>query len=117
MNFFTFERNQDSIEAEALLDWIYVIRTSVSGEELGPERAVRSYKDLADVEQGFRVMKGSALEAHPARHQREERVRAHVFLCMLARYDGWHMEEALVPLLSSDHEAAEAEARCTWLFR
>lgn len=74
MNFFTFERNQDSIEAEALLDGIYVIRTSACGEALGPERAVlRSYKDLSDVEQ----------------------VRTLIFLYMLSRYVRCPMEEAL----------------------
>ena len=110
---FTFERNPASIEGEAALDGIYVIRTSVSAERLGAEAVVQAYKDLAEVEQAFRVMKGFALEVGPIRHRLEERVRAHVFLCMLARYVRWHMEKALAPMLLTDHDPQGAEARRT----
>jgi len=108
---FTFERDPASIEGEAALDGIYVIRTSVSAETLGAEEVVRAYKDLSEVEQAFRVMKGFALEVGPIRHRIEERVRAHVFLCMLAHYVRWHMEKALAPMLLTDHDPQGAEAR------
>ena len=108
---FTFERDATSIEREAALDGIYVIRTNVPEAELGAEAVVQAYKDLSEVEQAFRVMKGFALEVGPIRHRLEERVRAHVFLCMLARYVRWHMEKALAPLLLTDHDPKGAEAR------
>jgi hypothetical protein len=106
-----FERDRVSIETEAALDGIYVIRTNVSAETLGAKEVVRVYKDLSQVEQAFRVMKGFALEVGPIRHRLEERVRAHVFLCMLAHYVRWHMEKALAPLLLTDHDPQGAEAR------
>lgn len=108
---FTFERMRASIEGEAALDGIYVIRTNVPEAELGPQDVVRAYKDLAEVEQAFRVLKDFALEVGPIRHRLEERVRAHVFLCMLARYVRWHMEKNLAPLLLTDHDAEGAEVR------
>ena len=108
---FTYERDTASIEAEAALDGIYVIRTSVPESELGAEAVVEAYKDLSEVEQGFRILKGFALEVGPIRHRLEERVRAHVFLCMLARYVRWQMEQALAPLLLTDHDPQGAEAR------
>jgi hypothetical protein len=108
---FTYERDQASIEAEAALDGIYVIRTSVPKTELGAEAVVEAYKDLSEVEQGFRVLKDFALEVGPIRHRLEERVRAHVFLCMLARYVRWQMEQALSPLLLTDHDPQGAQAR------
>jgi hypothetical protein len=107
---FTFERDTVSIETEAALDGIYVIRTSVPAEELEAEDVVRAYKGLSKVEQAFRVMKDFALEVAPIRHRLEERVRAHVFLCMLAHYVRWHMEKALAPLLLTDHDPEGAEA-------
>jgi hypothetical protein len=110
-NAFTFERKLGSIEAEAALDGIYVIRTNVPEAELGPEEVVRAYKDLSEVEQAFRVLKCFALEVGPIRHRLEERVRAHVFLCMLARYVRWHMERDLAPLLLTDHDPEGAEHR------
>ena len=108
---FTFERDRGSIETEAALDGIYVIRTNVSSETLGAEEVVRAYKDLSEVEQAFRVMKGFALEVGPIRHRLEERVRAHVFLCMLAYYVRWHMEKRLAPMLFTDHDPEGGEAR------
>ncbi|MGD2123444.1 MAG: IS1634 family transposase [Gemmatimonadota bacterium] len=106
-----FERDWKSIETEAALDGIYVIRTNVSAETLGAGEVVRAYKDLSEVEQAFRVMKGFALEVGPIRHRLEERVRAHVFLCMLAYYVRWYMEKALAPLLLTDHDPGGVEAR------
>lgn len=108
---FTFHRDEASIEAEAALDGIYVIRTNVSHQEFGSEEVVRAYKDLSELEQAFRIMKSFALDVGPVRHRLENRVRAHVFLCMLARYVRWHMEQALAPLLLTDHAPEEAEGR------
>jgi len=107
---FTFQRDEASVEAEARLDGIYVIRTNVSWEELDGEAVVEAYKDLSTIEQTFRVMKGFGLEVAPIRHRLEERVRAHVFLCMLARYVRWHMERALAPLLLTDHDPEGGKA-------
>jgi hypothetical protein len=110
---FAFERDEASIQAEAALDGIYVIRTNVPEDELGAEEVVEAYKDLSEVERAFRIMKGFALEVGPIRHRLEKRVRAHVFLCMLARYVRWHMEQALAPLLLTDHDPEGAQARRT----
>ncbi|HZD04541.1 MAG TPA: IS1634 family transposase, partial [Longimicrobiales bacterium] len=108
---FSFERDEDSIAHETDLDGIYVIRTSLSEEELGAEDVVRAYKRLSVVERAFRVSKDFALEVEPIRHRREDRVRAHVFLCMLAFYVYKHMERALAPILFTDHQPEAAEAR------
>jgi len=108
---FTFERDEVSIAEEAALDGIYVIRTNVARDELDAEAVVRAYKDLSEVERAFRVLKGFALEVEPIRHRRDDRVRAHIFLCMLALYVRKHMEQALAPLLLTDHDPEGAEAR------
>lgn len=108
---FTFERNETSIAEESALDGIYVIRTNVDRDELDAEDVVRAYKDLSQVEQAFRILKDFALEVEPIRHRREDRVQAHVFLCMLALYVRKHMEEALAPLLLTDHDPERAETR------
>lgn len=110
---FIFERDETSIAEEAALDGIYVLRTTVPADELDAEGVVRAYKDLAEVEQAFRVMKDFGLEVEPIRHRLEKRVRAHVFLCMLAYYVRQHMEHALAPLLLTDHDPEGAEARRT----
>jgi hypothetical protein len=110
---FTFERNEASIADEAALDGIYVLRTTVPSEELDAHSVVRAYKDLSEVEKAFRIMKDFGLEVEPIRHRREDRVRAHVFLCMLAYYVRKHMEAALAPLLLTDHDPEGAEARRT----
>jgi transposase len=98
---FHFERKQAQIEQEAALDGIYVLRTSVSAETLGSAEVVRSYKQLAAVERAFRSFKGP-LEIRPVHHRLEDRVRAHVFLCMLAYYLEWHLREAWAELTFSD---------------
>ena len=110
---FTFERDTDAIAAEAALDGIYVIRTSVSDEALEAEEVVRAYKRLSEVERAFRISKDFALAVEPIYHRREDRVRAHVFLCMLALYVRQHMEQALAPILFTDHDPDGAEARQT----
>ena len=108
---FTFERDEASIAKEATLDGVYVLRTSVPAERLGSEQVVTAYKRLSTVEQAFRLSKDFALEVEPIRHRREDRVRAHLFLCMLALYVRVHMERALAPLLFSDHDRDRAAAR------
>jgi len=87
-----------------------VIRTSVQEGEFTPEGAVRAYKDLALVERAFRCLKGVDLRVRPVGHRREQRVRAHVLLCMLAYYVEWHMRRALAPLLFSEEHKEAAEA-------
>jgi hypothetical protein len=110
-NSFTFERDEASIAEEAALDGIYVIRTNVVKEELEAEAAVQAYKDLTEVEQAFRSLKDFGVEVEPIRHRKEERVRAHVLLCMLAFYVRKHMERALAPLLLTDHDPGAGKAR------
>jgi transposase len=98
---FGFQRKQEQIEAEAALDGIYVLRTSVSAETLSSAEVVRSYKQLKEVERAFRAFKGP-LELRPIHHRLEDRVRAHVFLCMLAYYLAWHLREAWAELIFKD---------------
>jgi transposase len=108
---FTWARKVDQIAAEAKLDGIYVIRTSVPAGELNPAHAVQAYKDLSRVERAFRSMKTVDLEIRPIRHWSADRVRAHVFLCMLAYHVEWHLRQVLAPLLfhDTDLDAARAE--------
>jgi Transposase DDE domain len=101
---FSFTRKSEQIEAEAALDGIYILRTSVTENELAAAEVVRSYKSLAQVERSFRTLKGPELEIRPIHHRLEERVRAHVFLCMLAYYLTWHLREAWAPLLFKDED-------------
>ena len=108
---FAWRRKLDQIEAEARLDGIYVIRTSVPAEDLGPAHAVQAYKDLSRVERAFRSMKTIDLEIRPIRHWNAERVRAHVFLCMLAYHVEWHLRQALAPLLFHDTDLADARTQ------
>jgi transposase len=108
---FGFERDPERIEDEARLDGIYVIRTSVPKEEMTPEAAVVAYKSLSQVERAFRSAK-TDLDVRPLHHYTEPRVRAHVFLCMLAYYVEWHLRRSLAPLLFQDHDRpAAAEQR------
>jgi len=109
-NGFSYQRKKDQIAAEAELDGIYVIRTSVKTENLTSEDTVRAYKDLSTVERAFRCMKTVDLKVRPIFHWLDDRIRAHVFLCMLAYYVEWHMREKLAPLLFEDHEREAAEA-------
>lgn len=98
------ERDEVRIAAEAALDGIYVLRTSVGPERLGSPEVVRAYKRLAGVERAFRGLKSIDLEVRPIRHWAEDRVRAHVLLCMLAYYVRWHLEAAWAPLLFKDED-------------
>jgi len=108
---FTFARNDTAIAAEAKLDGVYVLRTPVAKDELDAEATVRSYKALATVERAFRSCKTVDLEVRPVYHWNEDRVRAHVFLCLLAYHLEWHMRQALAPLLFDDHDRAAAKAQ------
>ena len=98
---FRFQRKQEQVAAEAALDGLYVLRTSVSAETLDPPEVVRSYKQLKEVERAFRSFKGP-LELRPIHHRLEDRVRAHVFLCMLAYYLEWHLRQAWAELTFKD---------------
>ena len=101
-----WQRNEPSIAAEAALDGIYVVRTSESAETLGRDDVVRSYKLLAQVERGFRTLKGVDVRVRPIYHRADDRVRAHIFLCMLSYYVEWHLREAWAPLLFDDEQLA-----------
>jgi Transposase DDE domain len=106
-----FEREEAAIAAEAQLDGIYVLRTSLSPEQLDAAGTVSAYKSLAHVERAFRSLKSIDLAVRPVFHWTEPRVRAHVFLCLLAYYLEWHMRRDLAPLLFDDHDRAAAAAQ------
>ena len=106
---FSYRRNEQKIAEEAALDGLYVIRTSVPEKTLSAQRVVGIYKNLSKVEQAFRSLKTVDLKIRPIYHWAEHRVRAHVFLCMLAYYVEWHMREKLAPLLFDDEDAQYAE--------
>jgi len=108
-----YQRKPQAIEAEAALDGLYVIRTSVPATKLDNSATVAAYKSLAHVERAFRSMKTVDLHVRPVFHYTEQRVRAHVFLCMLAYYVEWHMRERLKPMLFDDEHLEEASAART----
>ena len=98
--------DEKRVAAEAALDGIYVIRTSLASKQMGAAEAVRSYKSLANVERAFRSLKTVDLKVRPIHHRLADRVRSHIFLCMLAYYVEWHMREAWRPLLFADEDVA-----------
>ena len=106
-----WSRRAESITQEGKLDGIYVLRTSEPEERLSAEDTVRSYKSLAEVERAFRCLKGINLLVRPIRHRTEDRVPAHIFLCMLAYYVEWHLRRAWAPLLFEDEERWEGRKR------
>jgi transposase len=106
---FSYQRNEQKIAEESALDGIYVVRTSLGTSDMSAEDVVRTYKDLAKVERAFRSMKTVDLHVRPIFHRLEERVRAHVFLCMLAYYVEWHMRRALAPILFDDDDREAGE--------
>ena len=106
----TFERKTDAIEAEAAMDGLYVIRTSLPAAQLDANATVAAYKSLAHVERAFRSIKTVDLNVRPVFHYNEQRVRAHVFLCMLAYYVEWHMRARLKPMLFDDEQLDVASA-------
>ena len=97
-------RLQDNIASEAALDGIYVIRTSVAKQQMSAADCVRNYKSLTEVERAFRSLKTIDLKIRPIHHHLADRVRSHIFLCMLAYYIEWHMREAWRPLLFADED-------------
>lgn len=106
----SWRRRDQAIAAEAALDGLYVIRTSLPKEQLDAPAAVAAYKSLAQVERAFRSLKTVDLNVRPIFHYSEQRVRAHVFLCMLAYYVEWHMRQRLKPMLFDDEHLDEASA-------
>ena len=107
---FAWRRNTEAIAVEAALDGLYIVRTSVPAAELDAEQTVRAYKGLSVVERAFRSLKTVDLKVRPIYHYAASRVRAHVFLCMLAYYVEWHMRQRLKALLFDDEEPEVAEA-------
>jgi transposase len=105
-----WERNPERIQRDAALDGIYVLRTNVTVEQLDREQTVLAYKRLARVERAFRSLKSVDLNVRPIHHRLPDRVRAHVFLAMLAYYVEWHMRQALAPVLFDDEEHGETRS-------
>jgi hypothetical protein len=103
-----WSRKQDAIAAEAALDGFYVIRTNLPAEACSTEQVVLAYKGLSQVERAFRSLKTTDLDIRPIHHRRARRVRGHVLLCMLAYYVTWHMQQALAPMLFTDHDKQTA---------
>ncbi len=99
---FAWRRDEQKIAAEAALDGIYVIRTSVTGDTLSPAGVITAYKDLKYVERDFRITKADDLDLRPIHHYLAERVRGHVLICMLACYLTWHLRQALAELTFTD---------------
>jgi len=108
---FNFEIDQEKVAAEAALDGIYVVRTSVAKKTMDTDQTVRSYKQLSNVERAFRCLKSVDLMVRPIWHHLEDRVRAHIFLCVLAYYVQWHMIEAWRPLLFADEDQQAKTSR------
>jgi hypothetical protein len=101
---FSYQRQRESIAAEAALDGVYIIRTSVPSAKMGAADCVRNYKALANVERAFRSLKTMDLKVRPIHHRTADRVRAHIFLCLLAYYVEWHLREAWRELMFADTE-------------
>lgn len=108
---FDYERHGERIAMEAALDGLYIIRTSVPAEQMDAAECVRRYKSLADVERAFRTLKGVDLKIRPIHHRLAERVRAHIFLCLLAYYVEWHMREAWRELMFADEDQTAKRTR------
>lgn len=108
---FTYERKHQQINDEAALDGIYVVRTNVDKDDLPAEQVVGAYKGLSRVERAFRSLKTVDLKIRPIFHYNADRVRAHVFICMLAYYLEWHLRERLKPLLFDDEDPGQAEEK------
>jgi len=104
---FAYRRRDDAIAAEAALDGLYVVRTSVPADRLDSAAVVETYKRLASVERDFRALKGDDLLVRPIFHWKADRVRAHLFLCLLAGYLRWHLEAAWAPLIFRDETPPE----------
>ena len=108
---FSFARNAERIAAEAALDGVYIIRTSVPAAQMDAPSCVRNYKALANVERAFRSLKTIDLKVRPIHHRLDDRVRAHIFLCLLAYYVEWHLREAWRELMYADPDQAAKATR------
>ena len=106
---FTYHRDQARIDAEAALDGIYVLRTSVDTEALDPAAVVEGYKNLANVERDFRIIKTDDLDLRPIHHRLEDRVKAHVLICLLACYLIWHLRKAWAPMTFTDEHPPQRD--------
>ena len=104
---FSYSRREEIIEREIALDGVYVIRTSVKKTVMNAARTVKAYKSLSQVESAFRCYKSIDLKVRPIYHYKGERVKAHIFLCMLAYYVEWHLRKTLAPLLFEDEETED----------
>ncbi len=109
-NSLTYTRHEERIREEAALDGLYVVRSSVNKKQMNSEQVVETYKSLAKVERAFRCMKTVDLSLRPIYHRNENRIRSHVFICMLAYYVEWHMRAKLCPVLFADDDQAAASA-------
>lgn len=107
---FSYQRKEAAIRDEAAFDGLYVVRSSVAKELFDAEQIVRTYKSLARVERAFRCIKTTSLSLRPIYHHNDDRIRSHVFICMLAYYVEWHMRQQLRPLLFEDHDKESGEA-------
>ena len=105
-NSFSYIRKQKSIEDEKKLDGIYVVRTSTSKEQMNSNEVISAYKSLSQVERAFRSCKTVDLKLRPVFHYATDRVKSHVFICMLSYYVEWHMRKLLAPVLFDDHDRA-----------
>ncbi|MEE4331653.1 MAG: IS1634 family transposase [Wenzhouxiangella sp.] len=108
---FYYQRDLERIADEAALDGLYVIRTNVEAKQMDGPECVRNYKALANVERAFRSLKTMDLKVRPIHHRLSDRVRAHIFLCMLAEYVTWHLKEAWRPMLFADEDQAAKQWR------
>jgi hypothetical protein len=108
---FTYERNLESIEREAITDGIYVIRSNTPAANRSAADLVRTYKDLRFVEQLFRALKGVDLAARPIHHRKAERTTTHLFICLLAYYVRWYLERVWAPLTYRDHDPIDPSER------
>ena len=106
---FTYRRDQARIDAEAALDGIYVLRTSVDTDTLDPAAVVEGYKNLANVERDFRIIKTDDLDLRPIHHRLDDRVKAHVLICLLACYLIWHLRKAWAPLTFTDEHPPQRD--------
>ena len=105
----TYRRDQARIDAEAALDGIYVLRTSVDADTLDPAAVVESYKNLANIERDFRIIKADDLDLRPIHHRLEDRVKAHVLICLLACYLVWHLRKAWAPMTFTDEHPPQRD--------
>jgi hypothetical protein len=106
---FSYGRDQARIDAETALDGIYVLRTSVDTSALDPAAVVQGYKNLANVERDFRIIKADDLDLRPIHHRLDDRVKAHVLICMLACYLVWHLRKAWAPLTFTDEHPPQRD--------